>query len=77
MDSRLFAPATARNREPILAVLERIVPSSARVLEIASGSGEHAMFLAERLGVASWQPTDVDANAEDLLIPTTKHERMS
>lgn len=60
MDARRFAPATARNREPILAVLERTVPAGARVLEIAAGSGEHACFFAERLPVAEWQPTDPD-----------------
>lgn len=58
MDARRFAPATARNREPLLAVLERTVPAGARVLEIAAGSGEHACFFAERLPVAEWQPTD-------------------
>jgi len=55
------APATARNRDPILAVLERWVQPGATVLEIASGTGEHATFLGERLPVASWQPTDPDA----------------
>lgn len=63
MDARRFAPATARNREPILAVLERTVPPGARVLEIAAGSGEHACFFAERLPVAEWQPTDPDAES--------------
>lgn len=63
MDARRFAPATARNREPILAVLERCVPEGARVLEIAAGSGEHACFFAERLPVADWQPSDPDADA--------------
>ena len=60
-DARRFAPATARNREPIGEVLARVAPPRARVLEIASGTGEHAVFLAERLSVASWQPTDPDA----------------
>ena len=41
-DTRQYAPATARNRAPILAVLERILPASSLVLEIASGTGEHA-----------------------------------
>ncbi len=63
MDARRFAPATARNREPLLAVLERYVPEGARVLEIAAGSGEHACFFAERLPVAEWQPTDADAES--------------
>jgi len=64
-DLRRFAPATARNREPILEVLQRVVPHDARVLEIASGSGEHAVYLAERLPVKSWQPTDPDAPSRD------------
>ena len=61
--TRRFAPATTRNREPILEVLAGVVPAGAHVLEIASGSGEHAVFLAERLPVESWQPTDPDADA--------------
>lgn len=57
-DARMFAPATARNREPILEVLRRWIPAGANVLEIASGTGEHAVFLAPRLEVESWQPSD-------------------
>jgi SAM-dependent methyltransferase len=64
-DLRRFAPATARNRDPILEVLQSVVPRDARVLEIASGSGEHAVYLAERLPVKSWQPTDPDAPSRD------------
>jgi SAM-dependent methyltransferase len=55
-----FAPATARNRKAILEVLRRWVAPGANVLEIASGSGEHAVFLAPGLEVASWQPSDPD-----------------
>ncbi|HEY4122899.1 MAG TPA: DUF938 domain-containing protein [Byssovorax sp.] len=57
------APATHRNRAPILDVLRRLLPSSARVVEVASGSGEHAVFFARALPGVSWQPTDVDADA--------------
>ena len=46
MDARQYAPATARNREPILAVLQRVLPREGRVLELAAGSGEHAVFFA-------------------------------
>src|SRR4051812_31381795 len=67
IDCRRFAPATARNRDPILAVLSRVVraPSAAApaVLEIASGTGEHAVYLAERLPIRSWQPSDPDPDA--------------
>jgi hypothetical protein len=62
-DSRQFAPATARNREPILAVLRRILPARGLVLEISSGSGEHATFFAPRLPELTWQPTDPDPAA--------------
>ena len=62
-DPRRVAPATERNREPILAVLARVVPARARVLEIASGTGEHAAFFAEELPVESWQPTDRDPSS--------------
>ena len=41
-DPRLFFPHVERNREPILAVLKRLLPARALVLELASGSGEHA-----------------------------------
>jgi Protein of unknown function (DUF938) len=60
---RRRAPATERNREPILEVLTRVMPREASVLEIASGTGEHAAYLADRLPVASWQPTDPDPEA--------------
>ncbi|MEW5728655.1 MAG: DUF938 domain-containing protein [Pseudomonadota bacterium] len=57
------APATARNREPILAVLDRVLPARGLVLEIASGTGEHAAHFAPRLPRLDWQPTDPDPDA--------------
>jgi SAM-dependent methyltransferase len=62
-DPRRHAPATARNREPILAVLARVLPRAGWVLEIASGTGEHAAWLAPRLAPLVWQPSDGDADA--------------
>ncbi|MEM7221759.1 MAG: DUF938 domain-containing protein [Pseudomonadota bacterium] len=59
-DARLFAPATQRNREPILAVLDRILPRSGLVLEVASGTGEHAAWFAHSLRPLIWQPSDPD-----------------
>lgn len=57
-DPRRHAPATARNREPILAVLARVLPRQGWVLEIASGTGEHAAWMAPRLAPLVWQPSD-------------------
>ena len=66
--TRLDAPATQRNRGPILAVLERwlAVPGEAPrstsidVLEVASGTGQHAVFFAQALPQLRWQPSDLD-----------------
>ena len=60
-DGRLYAPATERNRESILAVLERVLPNPGTVLEIASGTGEHASFFAPKLAPRRWWPSDVSA----------------
>ena len=57
------APAAARNREPILQVLRDTLPVSARVLEIASGTGEHAVWFSSALPALTWQPTDRDTEA--------------
>lgn len=57
------APAAARNREPILEVLRRVLPREGRVLEIASGTGEHATFFAAALPGLVWIPTDADPSA--------------
>jgi SAM-dependent methyltransferase len=51
------APATIKNRDPILDVLKHILPESGLVLEVASGSGEHAAYFARRLQGLTWQPS--------------------
>lgn len=56
--TRQHAPATLRNREPIAAVLARELPASGSVLEVAAGTGEHAVFFAETFPALAWQPTD-------------------
>lgn len=57
------APATARNRDAIVAVLHDALPSSGLMLEVASGSGEHAVHFAVAFPHLDWQPTDPDPAA--------------
>jgi SAM-dependent methyltransferase len=59
----LLSPAVARNRDPILAVLRRHLPAQGTVLEIASGTGEHAAYFAPQFPRLVWQPTDLDPDA--------------
>ena len=54
------APAAARNREPIAAVLAEWLPTHGLGLEIASGTGEHALAFARRFADLDWQPSDPD-----------------
>lgn len=62
-DKRRFASAAQRNRQPILDVLTRVLPAHGLVLEIASGSGEHALHFARNLPALRWQPSDPDPDS--------------
>jgi cyclopropane fatty-acyl-phospholipid synthase-like methyltransferase len=57
------SPAALRNRDPILEILRRILPSRGLMLEIASGTGEHAVYFAAALPGVTWQPTDLSDEA--------------
>jgi hypothetical protein len=61
--NRRSAPAALRNREPIAEVLAEWLPEAGLVLEIASGSGEHAVYFAERFPLLEWQPSDTHPDA--------------
>ncbi|MFP4133228.1 MAG: DUF938 domain-containing protein [Halothece sp.] len=58
MKEKQFAPATERNRDPILEVLQQVLPPTGTVLEIASGTGEHAVYFAPRLQPRFWLPSE-------------------
>ncbi|NER84326.1 MAG: DUF938 domain-containing protein [Leptolyngbya sp. SIO1D8] len=62
-DLRRYAPAAERNRAPICSVLETVLPPEGTVLEIASGTGQHAVFLAPRLAPRHWLPSDPNPTA--------------
>ena len=60
MTPKRHAPATLRNRDAIVAVLADWLPASGRVVEVASGSGEHIVHFAAAFPGLEWQPSDPD-----------------
>ncbi|MFT3978766.1 MAG: DUF938 domain-containing protein [Sphingomonas bacterium] len=76
-DARRIAPATARNRDPILDVLRAELPASGTVLEIASGSGEHIVHFARALPHLRWQPSDPSPEARASVAAWTQAEELS
>mgnify|MGYP001324584259 CR=1 FL=1 len=77
MDQRSFSPSTARNREPILNVLQRVLAAKAKVLELASGAGEHAAYFARAMPGWSWRPSDPDAGARASIAAWIEIESLS
>lgn len=57
------SPAAERNKEPILHALRHHLPAGGRLLEIASGTGQHAAWIGQRLPGWEWQPTEVNSAA--------------
>ena len=64
-DKRKTWPATSRNTEPLFNILKRVAPSSGTVLEIASGTGQHAASFAPRLPGIIWQTSEFDPDHHD------------
>jgi hypothetical protein len=75
-DARRSAPAAARNREPLLEVLRAVLPAAGApgtVLEIASGSGEHALHFADALPGLFFQPSDPDSESRESIAAWRQH----
>ena len=68
MDARQYAPATQRNREPILEVLSQYFAPKSTILEIASGTGEHSIFFVSRFKSWYWIPSDINPQARESII---------
>ena len=58
---RLWSPSAERNRQPIAEVLSRVLPQSGLVLEVGSGTGQHAVHFARVMPQLTWQPSEQDA----------------
>jgi cyclopropane fatty-acyl-phospholipid synthase-like methyltransferase len=65
--SKEFSAACERNAEPILAVLRAVLAARPRVLEIGSGTGQHAVYFGRRLPHVTWQTSDLPANHASIL----------
>ena len=76
-DARRFAPAVARNKAPITEILARHLPPTGLVLEIASGSGEHALHFAAHFPALNFQPSDPDAAALASIAAWREEARLS
>jgi hypothetical protein len=66
MSSIPFSSAAERNRQPIFDVLRALLPAEGSVLEIGSGTGQHAVFLTQNLPGITWQPSDRQENLAGL-----------
>jgi hypothetical protein len=73
-DGRGHAPATERNREPILDVLRGVLPERGWVLELASGTGEHCCYFAKHFPELTFQPSDPDASSRESIAAWSEHE---
>ncbi len=76
-DARQFSPSAARNCGPIREVLTRVLPKKGIVLEIGSGTGEHAVCFAKALPSLVWLPSDPDAASRASIAAWIATERLA
>ena len=72
-----FAPATERNREPICEVLKQHLPSTGKVLEIASGTGQHVAYFAKRFPSLTWIPSEPEASSRESIRDWTTEDELA
>jgi hypothetical protein len=76
-DNRRSAPATLRNRDPIVAVLRDVLPDAGVALEVASGTGEHAVHFARAFPALRWQPSDPSSEARHSIAAWARTEKLN
>ena len=71
------APSAERNKQPILEVLTRVLPSTGLVLEIGSGTGQHVTHFAKALPGLVFQPSEMDEGLHASIAAWTRHEKLA
>ena len=77
IDLRQYAPATLRNRDPILGILRDVLPTKGCILEIASGSGEHVVHFATNFPELVFQPSDREPEAPESIAAWVEAARVT
>lgn len=75
-DGRWFTGSVERNKDPILDVLQRVLPHTGLILEIGSGTGQHVAHFAKALPGLSWQPSDPDDELRQSIRSWTQSESL-
>ena len=76
-DGKWFTSSAERNKDPILAVLARVLPKRGVVLEIASGTGQHVLHFAKALPNLTWQPSDPDTELRESIALRVKEQQLA